>query len=262
MHNQPTEAQQFPPSAAEEVQVDVQQVLSFFDEKPPYSKGHATAIVSVLGEDLAAASLRDCLLANGASRVKIRNDTVGTGNRSGPRLDRWIEADLRGGRRVLFQTEIKSWSAHAIKGRTLAIDASAADTKQYQETYWKRQWDSRRRTFKSSNVAKVLVHMEPRFDQDDREQLPLVIYWSPVAPGRSRYKQDQSRGGHLFSISEPTCDFPFDVPGSWPEACGFKEVWVFSVSGYLRSLGSATIELPMSNAAERFAILARMMQLQ
>ena len=251
-----------PTDQAPVVRVDVQQVLRFFDEKPPCSTGHATAIVSVLGEDLAAASLRDCLLANGAGPVNIRSETVGTGGRSGPRLDRWIEADLKGGRRVLFQTEIKSWSAHAIGGKTLAVNASAEQVREYQNTYWKGQWDSCRRTFKSSNVAKVLVHMEPKFDQDDREKLPLLIYWSPVAPKKSRYKQSQSAGGHLFSISQPTCDFPFDVPSSWPSARGFNEVWIFSVSGYLRSRRSATIEIPMPNAAERLAILVRMMQLQ
>ena len=134
--------------SASMVRVDVQQVLRFFDEKPPCSRGHATAIVSVLGEDLAAASLRHCLLANGASGVNIRIETVGTGNRSGPRLDRWIEADLKGGRRILFQTEVKSWSAHAIGGKTLAINASAEETRDYRDAYWKGQWDSRRRTFK------------------------------------------------------------------------------------------------------------------
>ena len=96
---------QGPPTSAEpELRVDVQRVLSFFDEKPPGSRGHATAIVSVLGEDLSAASFRHCLLANGATEVNIRCDTVGTGKQlQSPRLDRWIEADLEGGRRVLFQ---------------------------------------------------------------------------------------------------------------------------------------------------------------
>ena len=249
-------------SSASIVRVDVQQVLRFFDEKPPCSRGHATAIVSLLGEDLAAASLRHCLLANGANSVNVRIETVGTGNRSGPRLDRWIEADLKGGRRILFQTEVKSWSAHAIGGKTLAINASAEETRDYRDAYWKGQWDSRRRTFKWAIVGKVLVHMKCPFEQDDREILPLVIYWAPVAPRKSRYKKSQSTGGHLFSISEPTCDFPFDVPRSWPAEQGFSEVWVFSVSGYLRSLRSATIDLPMPNAAERFAILAQMMQLQ
>ena len=118
-------------SSASIVRVDVQQVLRFFDEKPPCSRGHATAIVSLLGEDLAAASLRHCLLANGANSVNVRIETVGTGNRSGPRLDRWIEADLKCGRRILFQTEVKSWSAHAIGGKTLAINASAEETRDY-----------------------------------------------------------------------------------------------------------------------------------
>ena len=72
----------------------------------------------MLGEDLSAASLQHCLESNGASYVNVRPETVGTGRQKGPRLDRWIEADLADGRRVLFQTEIKSWSAWAIGWET------------------------------------------------------------------------------------------------------------------------------------------------
>ena len=171
-----------------QVAVNVEQVLRFFDEKPRYPGNHATAIVSVLGEDLAAASLQDCLLANGATFVNIRTETVGTGRQQGPRLDRWIEADLKDGRRVLFQTEIKSWSAWAIGGKTLPIDALAKVLSDYKDTYWKQQWDSSRRTFKRPDVAKVLVHMQPPFDRDDRELLPLIIYWAPAGPRQSKYK--------------------------------------------------------------------------
>ena len=39
-----------------QVVVNVEQTLRFLDEKLPYLGNHATAIVSVLGEDLAAAS--------------------------------------------------------------------------------------------------------------------------------------------------------------------------------------------------------------
>ena len=249
-------------SSAPEIRVDVQQVLSFFDEKPPCSRGHATAIVSVLGEDLAAASFRHCLLANGATEVNIRCDTVGTGKQRGPRLDRWIEADLEGGRRVLFQAEIKSWSAHAIGGRPLAIDADRQEITDYKDWYWKQHWHSRRRTLNHPNVAKVLVRMKPPFDCDNRERLPLIMFWAPVGPRRSQYKQNQSAGGHLFSISKPTCNFPFDPPASWPEKRGFDELWVFSVSSYLRSLRTATVSLPMPDAAARLGLLDRMTELE
>ena len=97
------------------LRVNVRETLRFFDEKPPWSAQQATAVVAVLGEDLAAAALQHCLEANDASKVTIRTETVGTGGLKGPRLDRWIEADLSSGQRLLFQTEIKNWSAHAIE---------------------------------------------------------------------------------------------------------------------------------------------------
>jgi len=210
-----------------QVVVNVEQVLKFFDEKPSYTGNPATAIVAVLGEDLAAATLRHCLLANGATSVNVRTETVGTGRRKGPRLDRWIEADLKDDRRVLFQTEIKNWSAWAIRGITIPVNAPAKALNDYKDAYWKRRWDSHGRTFRSPDVAKVLVHMKPPPDCDGREILPLIIFWNPIGPRRSRFKQNQSQGGHLFSISEPTCNFTFDVPQSWPEERGFKELWVF-----------------------------------
>ena len=239
---------QGPPTSAEpELRVDVQRVLSFFDEKPPGSRGHATAIVSVLGEDLSAASFRHCLLANGATEVNIRCDKVGTGNLQGPRLDRWIEADLEDGRRVLFQAEIKNWSAHAIGGKPIAINADRQEISDYKDWYWKKHWDSRRRTFKNPSVAKVLVPMKPPSDHDNRDILPLIMFWAPVGPHKSRYRRNQSAGGHLFSIS-------------LPKERGFGELWVFSVSSYLRSLRTATVSLPMPDAATRLGLLMHMME--
>lgn len=104
--------------------INIKQTLEFFDEKPEWSHKHATAIVGVLGEDLAAAAFQHCLERNGGRNISIVDETVGTGGRKGPRLDRWIRADLPDNRRVLFQTEIKNWSAHAIGGKTLKAGES------------------------------------------------------------------------------------------------------------------------------------------
>ena len=85
--------------------------------------------MGMTGEDLSAAALEHCLEAGGASNVNLRTEIVGSGRRSGPRLDRWTEAALPGDRMVLFQTEIKSWSAHAFGGETLPLDAPSTEWK-------------------------------------------------------------------------------------------------------------------------------------
>ncbi|BBO87150.1 hypothetical protein [Desulfosarcina ovata] len=38
------------------ISIDIYETLSFFDEKPTGSSGHATSIVGICGEDLAAGS--------------------------------------------------------------------------------------------------------------------------------------------------------------------------------------------------------------
>ena len=247
------------------VKLHVRETLEFFDEKPSWSVKQATAIVGVLGEDMSAAVLQHCLEANGASKVKVRCETVGTGKRSGPRLDRWIEADLHDGRRVrkvLFQTEIKSWSAHAINGNILPLNAPGEEVQEYKRRHWENLWDAERKTLGRADFAKVLMHMEPPRGTEERTILPLLIFWTAMNPGKKPKVKDRVRGGHLFSISEPTCDFRFTVPPTWCDKRGFPELWVFSVSSYLRSLPEGeVIEMDMPNAASRMRSLNRLVQL-
>ena len=64
--------------------INIEETLRFFNEIPDWSKGHATAIVAVLGENLAAATLKHCLERNGAKHVQIRPETVKTPGRGDP----------------------------------------------------------------------------------------------------------------------------------------------------------------------------------
>ena len=118
--------------------------------------------MAVLGEDLAAAALRHCLLSNVDTRVNVRSEPVTTVKPRGPRLHRWIEADLADGRMVLFQTEIKSRSAHAIGERTLSLPAPADAVETYKQKHRAGLWDGESRTLGRPDVAKGLMHMKPR----------------------------------------------------------------------------------------------------
>ena len=251
--------------AVNSVKVNVRETLVFFDEKPCRSIRQATAIVGVLGEDLSAAVLRHCLEANGTSGVNVRSEPVTTGRTKGPRLDRWIEADLPCGKSVLFQTEIKSWSAHAIGGKLLQLNASTDEVEKYRRQQWENLWDAERKTLGRADVAKVLVYMKQPCGTEKRTILPMLIFWTAMNPGEKPDVKERVPGGHLFSISAPTCDFRFTVPATWPEPDkrGFPELWVFSVSSYLRSLKDqvAEIELDMPNAASRMRSLNRLVQL-
>ena len=214
-------------------------------------------------EDLAAATLEHCLLNNNATAVNVRPEPVTTGQRKGPRLDRWIEADLADGQRIIFQTEMKSISAQSLGHQTIALDATEAEFRQHEQDNWERQWDPVRNTLIHHRVAKVLIPMKRPADAEHRSLLPLLICWNPLGPSGTSQRHDQVDGGHLFKVTDVTYQFKFRKPHSWQINPKFAELWVFSVSSYLRSLRnhlSGPLELSMPNASDKMRALLRVAQ--
>ena len=68
---------------------------------------------------------------------------------------------------------------------------------------------------------------------------PLLIFWEALGPSE---KTDE----HLFRVCVK------DNPGD------FSELWVFSVSSYLRSSGKDKLTLEMPVAAHRLGVLAHL----
>ena len=240
--------------------INVDEILSFFDEKPDWSDRHSAAIVSMTFEDLAAATLEHCLLRNGATAVNVRSEPVATGNRKGPRLDRWIEADLVDGQKVIFQTEMKSLSSHSLGHKTITLDATRAEIRQHEQENWDRHWDPETKTLIHQRVAKVLIPMKRPPGTEHRTSLPLLICWNLLGPSVSGQKQDQVDGGHLFKVTDVTYQFAFPKPHSWKINPKFTQLWVFSVSSYLRSIRSeisGPLQLTMPNAANKMRALLR-----
>ena len=243
------------------VTIYVEDVLRFFDEKPDWAEKHATGIVGIVGEDLNAACFQHYLESTGARAIVLKDPDsnkphrVTTGNRKGPWLDRWIEVDWRDGSKTVFQTEIKNWSAHAIGGKTLSVSASPEEVTNYKQTRWEGHWVVQRHTLREPYTAKVLVRMKPPDGVDEKISRPLLIFWEALGP------RDQA-DSHLFSMEAPSCDFPFALPGTWPRPYEFPELWVFSVSSYLRSIPDASIRLDMPDAADRIQILNRLFSIR
>src|SRR6266568_3206456 len=84
------------------INVHVPTVLRFFDEVPQDSKGHATSIASLAGEDLAAGAVKHYLETVEKCRVDVLRESVTTGRLKGGRLDRWIDVQYSDGSTVLF----------------------------------------------------------------------------------------------------------------------------------------------------------------
>ena len=226
---------------------DIEGLLNFFDQKPDWSVGHATGIVAVVGEDLNAACLQHYVKCRGGSTTVLRHPITGkpfavtTGHTKGPRLDRWIKLQWPDRSAIVFQTEIKNWSAHAFGSVPFPLSGSLREVRRRKREQWDSLWDSRKKRLKNPLTEKVLVPMRPPDCVDHGvEVLPLLIFWAAV---ESRKKPND----HLFQV---------DVAGA-----EFKKLWVFSVSGYLRSLrseGVASIELEMPDAARRLWSLNRL----
>lgn len=239
------------------VTISVVDLLRFFDEKPDWSEKHATGIVSLVGEDLNAACFQHFLESRCARAAVLKVPgsrkplPVTTGTRRGPRLDRWIEVDWPDGSKTVFQTEIKNWSAHAIGGEILAVPSTPEEVMNYKQVRWERQWDAQRQTLKHSYTGKVLVRMKSPVGVDGRSVRPLLIFWETIGP------LDQEHN-LLFKMSAPSCDLPYTLPGTWPSPCEFPELWVFSVSSYLRSIPDASLELEMPDTAHRLRLLNRL----
>lgn len=175
-------------ASSEVLTVDIQGLLHFFDEKPGWSVGHATGVVGIVGEDLAAASLQHCIVARGGEAAVLRNPDTGrplpvtTGRARGPRLDRWIRVAWPDGSTTVFQTEIKSWSAHAIGGKRLLLTASPDVVSAYKESRWTRRWNVASKSLMEFRTSKVLVPMKAPSDVEPATVQPLLIFWEALAP--------------------------------------------------------------------------------
>ena len=87
--------------------INISTLLLFFDEKPTESRGHATSVVAVAGEDLGAALFTYYLRQQGAA-VEILPEPCTQRTPKGSRLDKWIRR-TQGNEITYYQVEIKNW---------------------------------------------------------------------------------------------------------------------------------------------------------
>ena len=232
-------------SAPEILTVDIDGILSFFDEKPDWGVGHATGIIGIVGEDLGASCLQHHIRARGGEAAVLSNPDTGrpwpvtTGRARGPRLDRWIQVICPDKSVTVFQTEIKSWSSHGYGGVRLPLSASPDEVRVHRQSRLDTFWDSGSRRLKHPRTVKVLERMKPPKGVDQETVRPLLIFWEALGPG-------DSPADRLFQVEVDDSCFP--------------ELWVFSVSGYLRSLlpgETRFMELEMPDAALRLQKMNR-----
>jgi len=203
------------------------ELLSFYDDPTPTEKGMtATAVNSVAGEEFGLALLMRYFDDAGIAATVLPGPCT-TGKKKGPRLDAWVETPD-----ILYQVEIKNWSAHSFEGTHFPLTASEDQAVAHRRKIWYEYWTGE--TFTDAPAAKVLEPMKPPHDRKPVE--PLIAFWEALHPEGSAIS--------FFSVGVPSSQY-------------FSRVHVFSMSTYLRSMQSEDLNLLMPKTRARLDVLDR-----
>ena len=202
------------------MKINIKKCLELFDERHLEHRGHANSIIAMLGEDLAASAFKAYIPSViGCEERKFQAE--GFKNGSGPQLDRWF---YNGHKNILYQCEIKSWSAWATTGRELKIDASLKEARKISDYYWQKPIAVEfRGKGKKDKTSKVLVKMQMKNRNNKYKNAtiePLLIFWWPVSKEKNL--------SPFFSVDVSDLKIGFKSQ--------FKKLHIFSVSLYLRKL--------------------------
>lgn len=204
------------------MKIDIKKCLEFFDD--PLIGGHATAIVGMIGEELNASAFKHYMESIG-TRAEILHDQNGEplrvtqGTKKGKRLDRWIEIEGKD-IKTLYQCEIKNWSATAIGGKHLEIDADTNTIRNIANYYWSHQVRTEFLSKKyPGGVTKVFVKM--KLPNEFLRAQPLLVYWMPISNSDS---------------IEPFFEVPVSSFRNLAIKTEFETLYIFSVSLYFRKL--------------------------
>ncbi len=228
------------------MKLNIKELLDFFDNKKESDKGDANGLMSILGEDLNASVFRHFMNNN----VEILECSVVTGSKKGKWLDRWIVDNKN---KIIYQCEIKNWAATSKGGQSLKVEASDVDI---EKISLKNKETQIRDNFSNNNihptrVTKVLLKMRTPKEYINFEIKPLVIYWMPISFSKNNLKPLSTVTLKSLGLSSMDTEF--------------KELQIFSVSLYLRSLyrqgkGEKIIELDLPNFERRMKIIKKFLK--
>jgi hypothetical protein len=192
----------------------------------------------VVGEDLGAALFKRFYEETFGKKVTISIFPVlgvtESGTKKGPRLDRWIYVEQSKNKFTAYQTEIKNWSAYAIGARKVGADPKTIPS--IGLLNWKDRINRLQHKDKNGE-SKVFYPMKKPIDFPSKAILkPLIIYWSVLS-------KDGKNLNPFFKVNMPIK--------------GFKELNVFSMSNYLRSIKKKEMALDMPSAEKRIRLLEK-----
>jgi hypothetical protein len=233
--------------------LNIGKLLAFYDEPNQEKKdptgSSVSALTALIGEDLVLGALDHYFRqriqkpidysCRGWMRVVSRKGSKP--KRSNSWLDAWIVLPGK-----CFQTEVKNWSASAVGGQAVSRAGLIAAAHHNMRLYL----GSKRNT---RMVWKVVKEMR---DPPSKTILPMLAFWSPIAPLSTRQESDLNP---LFR--QNLKPYLRQMRTAKIKSAGFKSVMVFSASIYLRHLKKRrqkTVRLYMPRAAQRLSLLRDM----
>ena len=193
--------------------INLKSLLDLYDHKTKNNIGCVSAINGMIGEDLAVALFLDYARRKNLN-PSIVSEKCTPGESKGVRLDRWLSVQ-DGNKVIYYQTEIKNWTAHSYRGKSLPKNLDEEGMKKYRKDRWGQRFDVSNHCLLDTSANKVLVPM--KLDATipiDTEIRPLIIFWEAMHP----------EGSSEEFFSHPVSGKDFD------------ELWVFSMSNYVRNL--------------------------
>jgi hypothetical protein len=215
--------------------LNLNELRNFYDYKIPSSETHASAINAVLGEDLAVALLAHYFTYKGVV-AEVLNEKVGLGTKKGYRLDKWI-AVKSATESIIYQVEIKNWSAHSIGGKSVKLDADEDYMREFRRKRWVYQFNEDEQIPSQPETLKVLTKMRVPSEYINYKHEAMLCFWEPLHPN-----------GDLEAF------FEVEVKSE-----SFMRLKVFSMSNYVSQLlkSTVTIEVEMIDADKRIEWLQK-----
>ncbi|KKQ95682.1 MAG: hypothetical protein UT20_C0024G0011 [Candidatus Levybacteria bacterium GW2011_GWA1_39_11] len=221
------------------IKLNVKEIINLFDVKSDDVRYDITSVIGVVGEDLGAALFKCYYEEKSGKKVTVSPSTVLSkrnpdGTKKGPRLDRWIYVQHSKNKSTAYQTEIKNWSAYAIKARKVGMDNKTIPAVGLLN--WKDRI-KRLQEREKNGENKVFYPMKKPADLPNKATIePLIIYWSVLS-------KDGRNLDPYFRATMPIK--------------GFKKLNVFSMSNYLRSIKKKELTLDMPGAEKRIRHLKK-----
>jgi hypothetical protein len=240
-----------PGSSSDAFKLKKMSLFKFYDQRfsGDEEKGSpVTAVTSLIGEDVVLGLLEQYLRTAGKDAV-VRGPIYkcNTGEQRGPRLDAWIRT-----RKHLYQVEVKNWCASAIGGVEVGIENETRGRKRRRMTWLKAAIHNRERYLDHKDVAKkvwkALVSMKPPKTLSSKKPIPLLAFWSPVAPVGAKKDQDLKA---FFPVATKHFRKTIAKAGLRLRKPHPPTVWVFSASNYLRGNKNNNFKVRMPRVAQR-----------